>query len=225
MDYKRGLLSFGLTLAIFLVLPLLGWGPLELGNFFSEPGRTGFVLLTLIGAALTAYQGMVNPELRDLASMRLSRQTIFLMVFGVLGAALLIALPFCDHHGLAAWGQNTGLRIWGAAFVAVGGTIMFWSILDLGRQYSPELPIQTEHHLVTTGWYQHLRHPRYLGLIVVVLGIALVFRSWIGLAAVVVTAGGFVWRIVGEEKMLEEEFGEQWAAYCQHTWRLIPRLW
>ncbi len=225
MNYKHGLLHLGLTLVIYLGLPLVGWGLLDIRGFFSEGGRVGFALLTLIGAVLAGYQGLVVPESRGEADKRVTRQTIFLIVFAVLGGALLIALPFCDQRGLVTWGQNAGLRIWGAALLAVGGTIMFWSVLDLGRQYSAEVTIQTEHHLVTTGWYQHLRHPRYLGLIVMVLGFSLVFRAWIGLAAVLIVTGALVWRIFDEEKMLRKEFGEQWEAYCQHTWRLIPRLW
>ncbi len=225
MNYKHGLLHLGLTLVIYLGLPLLGWGLLDLGGFFSEGGRVGFVLLTLIGAVLAGYQGLVVPESRGEPDKRVTRQTIFLIVFAVLGGALLIALPFCDRRGLVTWGQNSGLRIWGAALLAMGGTIMFWSVLNLGRQYSAEVTIQTEHRLVTTGWYQHLRHPRYLGLIMMLLGFTLVFRSWIGLAAVAVTTGALVWRIFDEEKMMRKEFGEQWETYCQHTWRLIPRLW
>jgi protein-S-isoprenylcysteine O-methyltransferase Ste14 len=225
MNYRHGLYHLGLTLGIYLGLPLLGWGLLDLKGFFSDQGRSGFALFTVIGAFLAAYQGMIIPESRGLPDKRVTRQTIFLIVSGVLGGALLVALPFLDHRGLAVFGENTGLRIWGVALLAMGGTIMFWSVMNLGRQYSPEVTIQTEHHLVTTGWYQHLRHPRYLGLIIMVLGLSLAFRSWVGLVAVVVTAGALVWRISDEEKMLQQEFGEQWETYCQHTWRLLPRLW
>lgn len=225
MNIKHGLLHFGFTLVIYLALPLLGWGLTNLGSFFSEPGRTGFALFTLVGAVLAAYQGMVIPESRGEPAKRVTRQTVFMIVFEVLGAALLVALPFCDSRNLAVWGQNTGLRIWGVAVLAVGGAIMFWSVMDLGRQYSPEVTIQEEHHLVTTGWYQHLRHPRYLGLILMLLGFALVFRSWPGLIAVPLAAGALVWRIFDEEKMLLQEFGEEWEAYRRRTWRLIPRVW
>lgn len=225
MNIKHGLLHFGLTLVVYLALPLLGWGLTDLGGFFAEAGRTGFALLTLIGAVLAAYQGMVIPESRGQPGKRVTRQTVFLIVAGVFGAALLVALPFSDNHGLAVWGQNAGLRIWGVAVLAVGGTIMFWSVMDLGRQYSPEVTIQEEHRLVTTGWYQHLRHPRYLGLILMLLGFALVFRSWPGLIATALAAGALIWRIFDEEKMLRQEFGQEWEAYCQHTWRLIPRVW
>ncbi len=225
MNIKHGLLHFGLTLVIYLALPLLGWGVTGLRSFFAEPGRTGFALFTLIGAILAAYQGMVIPESRGQPAKRVARQTVFLIVSEVFGAALLVALPFCDNRGLAVWGQNAGLRIWGVAVLAAGGTIMFSSVMDLGRQYSPEVTIQEEHQLVTTGWYRHLRHPRYLGLILMLLGFALVFRSWPGLIATALGAGALVWRIFDEEKMLRQEFGREWDSYCEHTRRLIPRVW
>jgi protein-S-isoprenylcysteine O-methyltransferase Ste14 len=78
---------------------------------------------------------------------------------------------------------------------------------------------------VTIGWYQHIRHPRYLGLMIMLLGFTLLFRSWVGLATTFVGAGALIWRIFDEEKMLHQEFGERWEDYCQHTWRLIPKLW
>jgi protein-S-isoprenylcysteine O-methyltransferase Ste14 len=225
MNTKQALLHLALALTIFLGLPLLGWGLTDLKTFFSDPGRVGFAFLTLIGAGLTAFQALVIPELRGLQEKRVPRQMILLIVFTIVGAALLFALPWCDRRSLAVMGENTGLRIWGVALLAVGGTILFWSILDFRRPPDPEVPEPAEPQLVTTGWYQHLRHPGYLGLGLMLLGFALIFRSWIGLAAAALAIGALVWRISVEEKMLHQAFGERWEAYCQTTWRLIPRLW
>ena len=63
------------------------------------------------------------------------------------------------------------------------------------------------------------------GLIFMLLGFALVFRSWPGLIATALAAGALVGRIFDEEKMLRQEFGQEWDSYCQHTWRFIPRVW
>ncbi len=58
-----------------------------------------------------------------------------------------------------------------------------------------------------------------------VLGYALVFRAWAGVAADLILLVALLWRISDEEKMLRQEFGESWEAYCQRTWRLVPGIW
>ena len=224
-NLRHAALHLALTLGIYLGVPLLGWGLTDLRAFIASPGRAGFVLFTLVGAGLAAYQGLRLPETRGLPAQRVTRQTLFLIVFAVAGVGLLFALPFLDRRGLAVMDDNPGLRIWGVVWLAQGGTLMFGSVLNLGRLYSPEVTLQPGHHLVTTGWYQYIRHPRYLGLIIMILGFGLVFRSWAGLAATGLAVAALAWRISDEERLLAREFGAQWEAYCRRTWRLIPRLW
>ncbi len=187
--------------------------------------RLGFVLLTGLGAVLAAYQGMVIPEGQDRKEKRVSRQTVFLAVVELLGMALLILLPFCDRRGIATIPESQGLRLVGLALSIVGGGGMFWSVLNLGRQYSAQVTIQEDHQLITNGLYRFIRHPRYLGLIVMGLGYALVFRAWAGIAADLILLVALIWRISDEEKMLHQGFGESWEAYSRRTWRLVPGIW
>jgi protein-S-isoprenylcysteine O-methyltransferase len=82
------------------------------------------------------------------------------------------------------------------------------------------------HKLVRTGIYRVVRHPAYLGLVSVFLGIPLSEGSWGG--TIVAVAGGIpavVYRIWIEEKSLSEWFGEQYEEYKESSWRLIPYLW
>ena len=78
---------------------------------------------------------------------------------------------------------------------------------------------------LTSGLYRHLRHPRYLGVQAAALGLALLFRSWIGLGLNVPLLAVLLFRIRDEEALLRETFGPEWDAYCQHSWRLIPHLY
>jgi protein-S-isoprenylcysteine O-methyltransferase Ste14 len=225
MNYPHAILHFVFTIVIYLGLPLLGWGLGGLQGFFSDPARVGFALLTGLGAILAAYQGLVIPEGQGQKEKRVARQSIFLLVFGLLGMALLFLLPFCDRQSIAVMPESQGLRLLGLAFSILGGAIMFGSVLNLGRQYSAQVTIQEEHQLITGGLYRFIRHPRYLGLEMMVLGFALVFRAWIGVAADLILLAALVWRISDEEKMLRREFGPSWEAYSHRTWRLLPGIW
>jgi protein-S-isoprenylcysteine O-methyltransferase Ste14 len=106
-----------------------------------------------------------------------------------------------------------------------GLLFVFWSGVALGRQYSPEVTIQEDHHLITTGPYRVVRHPRYLGVMLVSTGVSLLFRSWAGLALCAPVLWVLVDRIRDEEAVLEREFGPSWEAYRARSWRLIPYLY
>jgi protein-S-isoprenylcysteine O-methyltransferase Ste14 len=117
------------------------------------------------------------------------------------------------------------LRYLGVLLFLLGFAWVVWSFLSLGKQHSGEVTIQKEHELITKGPYRWVRHPMYLGLIVFPLGIGLAFGSWIGMALPLLLIGLFVWRVRDEERLLQQEFGQKWDHYCQHTWRLIPYLY
>ena len=103
--------------------------------------------------------------------------------------------------------------------------LVFWSGVALGKQYSPEVTIQKDHELITSGPYRVVRHPRYLGVLLLALGAALVFRSWIGLLGYILLLGILLSRIRDEEALLRQEFGPAWEAYRSRSWRMIPYLY
>lgn len=77
--------------------------------------------------------------------------------------------------------------------------------------------------LVTTGPYQHVRHPIYLGLSVLAAGQALAFGS--GPAGVILLCGivpTFAWRAHAEEKMLADTFRERHVEYRRRTGIVVP---
>jgi protein-S-isoprenylcysteine O-methyltransferase Ste14 len=95
----------------------------------------------------------------------------------------------------------------------------------LGDRFSGLVAIQQGHTLVTTGVYRYVRNPSYLGVIVMMSGWGLAFRSGVGL----LLASGFVPLLVArmnsEEKLLQSQFGADYQAYCAKTYRLMPGVY
>ena len=86
---------------------------------------------------------------------------------------------------------------------------------------TPALP-----ELVTQGINWTLRHPAYLGLLYLFLGIPLSLWSHGGLA--ITLLGGVpavIHRIRIEEAALQDWFGDTNLEYGQNTWRIIPYIW
>jgi protein-S-isoprenylcysteine O-methyltransferase Ste14/membrane protease YdiL (CAAX protease family) len=118
--------------------------------------------------------------------------------------------------------------------LVLGGLILFtglglvlWGRLVLGRQYFVSTTIGAQlfvdHRLVTRGPYALVRHPMYLGVLLVGLGGVLLYRTWT-MVFVSIHFIGLMRRARQEEQVLAAEFGEQWQAYAQETPRFFPNL-
>ena len=81
------------------------------------------------------------------------------------------------------------------------------------------------HRVIDTGPYAMVRHPMYVGVIVIFPGVALLLGSGWGALVGVILGLTFPLRIIGEERMLREEL----AGYVEYTervrYRLIPGVW
>lgn len=212
-----------------LGLRTVGWGYDDLAGFLAAPPR-------LIAAVGWLAMALVTPLL--LPSRLLSRGRADRLVnesprhgrFPVLtvgGAILLVAqlVPaWCDRRELWQFGGEAW-RWLGLVLNLTGGALAIWAPYCLGRNFSPWVTIQEGHTLVTTGAYRWIRHPRYLGLILDTVGLALLHRSWPGLLVGFGTAVMLCWRISYEEALLAGEFGDEWTAYAAGTRRLVPRVW
>jgi protein-S-isoprenylcysteine O-methyltransferase Ste14 len=72
-------------------------------------------------------------------------------------------------------------------------------------------------HLITTGIYSRLRHPMYLGIIFIHIGLPLFFESMITLLSAIIWIPMIVLWKFWEEKHLGKKFGEQYADYKKRT--------
>jgi protein-S-isoprenylcysteine O-methyltransferase Ste14 len=76
--------------------------------------------------------------------------------------------------------------------------------------------------IVEAGPYRWTRNPMYLGHLIFFAGLALVLRSWIGLAVFVAHAAWFQLLVREDERHLAERFGESYRDYCRRVKRWIP---
>ena len=113
----------------------------------------------------------------------------------------------------------------GSLLAVAGAALVLRARAELGSAWSFVPKADRETGLVTTGPYHLLRHPIYLGLILLAVGEALAFSSWpaffIVLSGMVPT---FALRACAEEKLLSRTFGERYEVYRQRTKMIIPHL-
>lgn len=133
--------------------------------------------------------------------------------------ALTLWLDFA-HVGLPA-----GLR-WIGALVALAGIAMvWWTHRTLGRHWSGILELRESHHLISAGPYRYIRHPMYMALLILPVGMALLTANLLlALLQLGTTTAMYLARVADEEAMMLERFGDEYRSYMRRTGRLFPRL-
>jgi len=128
------------------------------------------------------------------------------------------------------FGWTTYFPLW---LKILGGIALLFSFLLFYRSYadntflSPLVRIQAEreHQVVSTGVYGFVRHPMYLGGILLFIGTPMLLGSVYGVLIGLTMLLLLVGRIIGEEKMLMNEL-EGYADYkLKVKYRLIPFVW
>ncbi|GAB4577385.1 MAG: isoprenylcysteine carboxylmethyltransferase family protein [Anaerolineales bacterium] len=99
----------------------------------------------------------------------------------------------------------------GGGFVLIGAA---WEVL---------YKAQREQVIATTGPYAYLRHPQYVGFIVIMLGFLIQWPTLITLIMFPILVGMYVRLARREERESLAEFGEAYASYTASTPAFFPR--
>ena len=133
--------------------------------------------------------------------------------------------PFLLSGSVGAVTANSFVAWAGIALGAVGLGVRIWSMCVLGRDYTRSLRTRREQNIIDRGPYRTVRHPGYLGSILVWTGSRIAVNWLIALITAVLLLVVYRYRIRAEEDMLEEHFGEAYRSYKTRTWRLVPLFW
>ncbi len=205
---------------------------LGVAALFGSAGRFAiavfWVYLAILAAIFVASILLLDP---DLARERMrpggKKPPLALRLFsGVLVLHWIIAgldrgrFHWCDTVPL--WLQILGL-------VALAGSYAFciWA-MRVNRFFSSVVRIQSDRgqHVVSSGPYAVIRHPGYLAGIVVMLASGVALGSWIATAFLAIPTLPFLfYRVITEDRILQEELPGYRDYAGRVRWRLIPGLW
>lgn len=112
-------------------------------------------------------------------------------------------------------------------FIIISGMVLrFISIRTLGKLFTVDVTIRTDHKLKKDGVYRRIRHPAYSGSLLSFIGFGLSLNNWLSLSFVTILITiAFLHRIKIEEKLLTDKFGADYLDYKRKTYRLIPWIY
>jgi protein-S-isoprenylcysteine O-methyltransferase Ste14 len=119
-------------------------------------------------------------------------------------------------------GDASGIQSVGCAVYTLGLVVAVTARMQLGRNWSniENSYLKNDHALVAAGIYRYVRHPIYLGDLLLVLGLELALNSWLVLGALLLAA--YIHRQTrGEERKLLVTL-PGYADYCRRTTRFLP---
>jgi protein-S-isoprenylcysteine O-methyltransferase Ste14 len=122
--------------------------------------------------------------------------------------------------------DNIFLARIGLGIMVLGFLIRIISMLTLSKYYTRTLITVDKQEIVKTGLYKIIRHPGYLGTILIwgAAGLGMTNKI-VFITGIILIVAAYYYRIDNEEKMLQQEFKDKYSNYRKHSWRLIPFVW
>ena len=152
------------------------------------------------------------------------KMIVYFLLLGFIAWIVLMPLDARRFHWTPPF--PFAVKVAGGAFLLLSWVFLFRSFTD-NTFLSPLVRIQTErqHRVVSTGVYAVVRHPMYLGAILMFLGGPLLVGAATALAIGVALSLLLAGRIVGEEKLLAVELPgyDEYRRRVRH--RLVPFVW
>jgi protein-S-isoprenylcysteine O-methyltransferase Ste14 len=187
-------------------------------------------LLSFFGSSfvITLYVMKNDPKLLEkritagpLHEKETSQKIIqFLAQFAFL---LITIFPSLDHRfgwSVVSW----YISIVGDILIVVGFYTVFL-VFKENTFASALVEVSAEQKVISTGPYAYMRHPMYIGALILLFGAPLALGSWWGILTIIPITAVIIWRLLDEERLLARDLAG-YAEYCQKVkYRLIPFVW
>ena len=114
----------------------------------------------------------------------------------------------------------------GIFIIIVGLIIRIISIRTLKQYFTYSVAKAENHELIEKGFYKFIRHPGYLGQLLIFTGISISLSNWLSVILMLLsTLIGYVNRIRIEENFMVEQMGVKYSDYQMRTKKLIPKIY
>jgi protein-S-isoprenylcysteine O-methyltransferase Ste14 len=190
-----------------------------------------WIAKTVILVALVAMTAIRAPHGRRNRGIKIVKDCkgpgeVILVTLAMIGYFVPLIWIFSPSFWFAEYPLRLAPLVAGILCLIVGLWLFYRSHADLGTNWSVTLQLRQQHRLITHGVYRRVRHPMYVAIFLYSLGQALVVPNWVAGPSYLITfAILFALRFRAEERMMLEEFGDEYASYMTKTKRLVPGLW
>ncbi len=128
-----------------------------------------------------------------------------------------------DHR--FAWSYVPVYIVITSDIIVLLGYLIIFFVFKQNSYASRIIEVNENQKVISTGLYRIVRHPMYLGILIMFLASPIALGSYWALIPFAVLPVILILRILNEEKILSDSL-EGYHEYCQKTrYRLIPFIW
>ena len=191
-------------------------------------GWAFIIVFTISTNMIGVYLAIKDPvllERRLKAGARAETRPVqkVLISLAFVGSFALLIVSVLDYR--FGWSQVPAwVSVLGNILVALG--LMIDLLVFRENSYGASTVEKIEgQRVISTGPYALVRHPMYVGVLIMVIGVPLALGSYWGLALLLLNVPILMLRILDEEAMLRQEL-DGYADYARNVrYRLVPGLW
>jgi protein-S-isoprenylcysteine O-methyltransferase Ste14 len=184
------------------------------------------LFVSLLGITLYLMrndQGLLERRMRSGPAAERQQSQKVGQLFGAIAFVATFVVPALDHRFV--WSAVPApVVISGDALVIMGSLIVFLVFRE-NTFTSATIEIAAEQRVVSSGPYSTVRHPMYIGALIMMFGIPLALGSWWGMATIVPMTLVIVRRVRDEEELLIRDFAGYREYRDRVRFRLVPFVW
>lgn len=185
-------------------------------------------IFTVVSLAPTVYWGLRQPDVlrRRMRSGPIAetRTVQKVATVGILATVVVMSVVSALDHRLGWSNVPTAIVVLGDVLVAFG-LAMSLLVVNQNNYAAATITVESQQPVISTGMYGVVRHPMYVGALIMIAGMPLALDSYWALLTFVPAVAVLALRIGDEEKLLRHEL-TGYEEYIQKVrYRLVPGLW
>jgi len=196
------------------------------GTLYYWQGWLYWAVLIIPMLAAVSHFLKADPELLE-RRMKYKEKEPEQRIIIFLGSAVLVAGFLAIGYDLRQHGLNqvpSSIVIAADAGVFLGYWLILW-VFKVNSYAARTIEVEANQKVVTTGPYSIVRHPMYLGSLVMYLLTPIALGSWWAVPFFILYIPIMLWRIINEEKVLLRDLPGYREYSKERRYRLLPHVW
>ena len=148
------------------------------------------------------------------------------LLISILSAVVFLSgfmIPGFDHR--FGWSNIPIYIVLSADVIILFGYLIIFFVFKQNSYASNIIEVTENQNVISTGLYGVVRHPMYLGVLIMFIPTPIALNSYWGLIPFAFLPVSLILRLLNEEKVLAQNL-KGYNEYCQKTkYRLIPFVW
>jgi protein-S-isoprenylcysteine O-methyltransferase Ste14 len=215
-----GLFGFVLTIALCVLLPAWTF------DYWQAWVLISVLFVSLLGITLYLMkndQRLLERRLDAGPSAETQKSQKIGQLIGAIAFVATFVVPALDHR--FGWSSVPAPVVISGEVLIIVGLLIVFLVFKENTFTSATIEIAAEQRVVSSGLYSTVRHPMYVGALIMIFGIPPALGSWWGTATIVPMTLVIVRRVRDEEELLTRDLTGYREYRDQVRYRLLPFVW